>query len=494
MVRVVCALYWFHPLAWVAWRQLCLDSERACDDAVLTGSTGSAYADQLVRLARQLVADRLEASLSMAKRSDLAERVAAVLDSRRSRGRVGLRSTIAASVVTMTCLVALSSLTAVSAKGRQESGGTWLTDETDHFSVVSSTSGAGSQIDDIKRDVERAYVVVATDLHHDIPFRPTLLIFDTRLQVERAATVDDLVARTGVLTTADERILVALDMPPDQRKAVLTRQIRTMFERDIASSRPRAQTTSPAAAESSPAFEVASVKQNTSVGFGIPQFVVQPGGRLTVRNMPLETLIRQAYQVGPMQLTGGPAWIGSERFDVVAKADRELRGEAGRIGPLQLMLQSLLADRFKLKAHAESKDIPRYELGIASADGKLGSQLHVSNLECEMPPPGQQPCNVLRATQGSLIGGGVQLTELARGLSAILQGAVIDRTGLAGRFDFNLAWTPDTPIWQGVPVPVDPGSSSIFPAIREQLGLKLAYRKGRLDVLVVDSVERPTED
>ena len=186
--------------------------------------------------------------------------------------------------------------------------------------------------------------------------------------------------------------------------------------------------------------------------------------------------------------------MGSDRFDVVAKAGRELRGEEGSIGPLQLMLQSLLADRFKLRAHAESKDIPRYELGVARTDGKLGPQLHISSLDCEMPPPGQRPCNVLRATPGSLIGGGVQLTELARGLSAILQGAVIDRTGLAGRFDFTLAWTPDTPSWQGVPVPVDPGSSSIFPAIREQLGLKLEYRKGRVDVLVVDSVDRPTDD
>jgi hypothetical protein len=267
MARVVCALYWFHPLAWVAWRQLCLDSERACDDAVLARSECSAYADQLVRLARQLLADRTEAALSMANRSDLAARVASVLDPRRSRGRVGLRSTIAASLMTIASLLAISSLTAVSAKASQ-SRETWRTDETDHFSVFSTPSGTDSQIDEIKRDVERAYNVVATDLRHDIPFRPTLLIFDARVQSERASTVDELISSIGALSPADQRVLVALDMPPDQRKAELTRQIRAMFERDIASLKPRTQTTQPAPIGSPPAFEVASVKQNKSAGLG----------------------------------------------------------------------------------------------------------------------------------------------------------------------------------------------------------------------------------
>src|SRR6266487_4622992 len=130
---------------------------------------------------------------------------------------------------------------------------------------------------------------------------------------------------------------------------------------------PRAvQAQSPAAAAANPSFEVASIKPNKS---GDPRVSIgiQPGGRFTATNYPLRFLIRNAYQLQDFQLVGGPDWIASERFDIVAKAagDVPRTPPGGPPGPLQLMLQSLLADRFKLVAHKEMRELPIYALVLA---------------------------------------------------------------------------------------------------------------------------------
>ena len=254
----------------------------------------------------------------------------------------------------------------------------------------------------------------------------------------------------------------------------------------------------------SPAFEVASVKQNKSSGNTRPQFSIQPGGRVTVSNMPLDALIRMAYQLQPLQLLGGPSLTGSDRFDIVAKSATEIRLVPGTIGPLQHMLQSLLVDRFNLKVHTEARELPVYVMAIERTDGRLGPQLHPSSLDCAdatagaQPPGGQRRCG-MNATPGYFSGGGVALSQLALGLSAILQRVVIDRTGLAGTFDFDLTWTPDSFVLgpphaaAAFPLP-DPNAPAMLTALREQLGLKINSPKEPVDVLVIDHVEHPSED
>jgi uncharacterized protein (TIGR03435 family) len=210
------------------------------------------------------------------------------------------------------------------------------------------------------------------------------------------------------------------------------------------------------------------------------------------------------------RLVGGPDWIGSERYDINAKASTEFQPSPD--GPdrnLLLMMRSLLEERFKLVAHRETRELPIYELVVARADGKLGSGLHKSDIDCDAiaaairsgnrPPrqPNEPPPCALMGGPARTLAGGATMTQLATNLSVRLERLVIDKTGLAGRFKFELAWTPDRMPTEapppGIP-PIDPNGPSIFTALQEQLGLKLEPAKGPVDVLVIDRVEHPTED
>lgn len=259
------------------------------------------------------------------------------------------------------------------------------------------------------------------------------------------------------------------------------------------------------------AFEVASVKPNTS-GDGRGMLGMQPGGRFTATNVALRMLIREAYQLQDFQLIGGPAWIASDRFDVVAKAKGDLPPTPmGTVGPGQLMIRTLLAERFKLKVRNETRELPIYELVLARSDGKLGPQLRSSAADCAAagrsggaPPaplqPGERPKCGMRIGLGQMRGGGLPLSQLATILSQSLGRVVVDRTRLTGTFDLDLTWTPDqlppgsSPPGAPLPPSVASNGPSIFTALLEQLGLKLASTKGPVDVVVIDSVERPAPD
>jgi len=261
-----------------------------------------------------------------------------------------------------------------------------------------------------------------------------------------------------------------------------------------------AQSTSPA---KPPAFEVASVKPNTS-GDGRVLMTPQPGGRLNLVNVPLRLMIRYAYRVQDFQVVGGPDWISTARFDVVAKAE----GGNPSQEELQLMLRSLLADRFKLVVRPDTREMPTYSLVPARADGKTGAQLRKSDANCgpatapsAPPAPGQLPSCGSMLGFGNLKARGSTMAALASALSTFAGRIVVDRTGLAGGYDVDLNWTPDQiprpvgdqPV-QVNGVTVDPNGPSLFTALQEQLGLKLESTKGPVDVLVVERAEKPAED
>jgi uncharacterized protein (TIGR03435 family) len=263
----------------------------------------------------------------------------------------------------------------------------------------------------------------------------------------------------------------------------------------------------------SPKFEVASVKPNTS-GTGFINISVQPGGRFTAINVPLRLLILNAHRVQEYQLVGVPDWATNERFDISAKAEGEIRPPTpgGPPSPVQFMLQALLEERFKLAVHRETRDMPIYALTLARADGKLGQQMKPSTTDCAAfaaarrgqpppgpPPPGERPTCGTRMMPGNISGGSMGLPQLATNLSMLTRRVVVDRTGLTGGFDIDLAFTPDQmpgPPPPGAPPPpaIDPNGPSIFTAVQEQLGLKLEATRGPVEVLVVDHVERPTPD
>jgi uncharacterized protein (TIGR03435 family) len=266
-----------------------------------------------------------------------------------------------------------------------------------------------------------------------------------------------------------------------------------------------------------PGFEVASVRPNTSAT-APPRIAVQAGGRWTATNVTLRMLIRNAYGVQDVELFGVPDWAASESFDIIAKAEENVPpGPPGdEPGPMQLMLQSLLEQRFVLRVHREARELPVYELLRARPD-RLGPKLQESTVDCaatiaaslaqdrlQTSADGRPLCG-LRLRPGQLAGSAIPIAPFARTLSSFAQRPVVDRTGLGGNYDIELSWTPDQlpPRGPGAGpndpiringVDIDPNGPSLFTAIQEQLGLKLAPTRAPVNVLVVDGVQRLTPD
>jgi uncharacterized protein (TIGR03435 family) len=189
--------------------------------------------------------------------------------------------------------------------------------------------------------------------------------------------------------------------------------------------------------------------------------------------------------VQPLQVTGGPAWVSTVRFQVDARTERTTTP-----AQMQEMVRHMLAERFALKVHTDVRDRPIYRLVIARSDGKLGPLIYrIDDTECGGSSP--QPCD-LAAWSGGLMSSGMGLQQLAvtlfnRSQSTGIDRLVIDQTGLAGMFGFTLMFSSsfDT-------VPHVSNDPSIFTALREQLGLKLEPARGPVELIVIDSVEQPT--
>jgi uncharacterized protein (TIGR03435 family) len=292
---------------------------------------------------------------------------------------------------------------------------------------------------------------------------------------------------------------------------------------------------------------VASVKKN--VGGTGSQIAISPAG-ITVTNMAVRLLIRQAYgqQLQDFQLIGGPPWINSDRFDILVKPEG-----GGPMTPqlLQSLIRHMLEDRFALKVHTETRELPIFALMLARSDGRLGPNLTPASPECSSmiasrgrgpapdgrggpppdgrggPPPGRGGpdgpdgrggpgraggpgpidfdapvgCGQRRGGFGRFRAGGTSMAQLASALSGNAQRVVIDKTGLTGYYDIALTYTP-TPdqLPQGPPPPgaqpppIDPDGPSLFTAIQEQLGLKLDSQRGPVEVVVIDSIQPPTEN
>jgi uncharacterized protein (TIGR03435 family) len=240
-----------------------------------------------------------------------------------------------------------------------------------------------------------------------------------------------------------------------------------------------------------PQFEVASIKRNIDgVRFG---FGPAPGGRLLVLNNATLNLIINAYNVRPYQIFGAPAWVNAEHYDMEAKA-------AGNPAPAQmmLMLQTLLEDRFKLKVHRETRELPVFVVTPA----KGGIKLPPSTTNCVQYDPNvparprgadEKPlpfCNNILSGRGGNMRWSAQnigIEQLIGALSSSMGRQVIDNTGFKGRFDLNLEYSPD-------PAPADATLPSIVTVLQEELGLKLDSSKGSVEILVIDHIERPSEN
>jgi uncharacterized protein (TIGR03435 family) len=273
-------------------------------------------------------------------------------------------------------------------------------------------------------------------------------------------------------------------------------------------------------------FDVASVKTNKS-GPMMSMMRTVPG-EFRMTNIPLRLLIFQAYRVSNYQMVGGPSWIDSERFDIIAKAPAGSTPDQ-----TTLMIRGLLADRFKLKVHAETREVPIYALVLARSDGKLGPKLAKSTDDCEkilaerraaaqaaraggagpvpfaMPGPNEKPvCTIsmrpIPVPNGIPLmhfrAGGQPMQLLVSQISSMVNRRVVDKTGLTGLYDFEMQFSmmgAQMPLTTQQPgatptAPIDDGPS-MSDAVRE-LGLKLESERGPVEHLVIDSIERPTED
>jgi uncharacterized protein (TIGR03435 family) len=220
-----------------------------------------------------------------------------------------------------------------------------------------------------------------------------------------------------------------------------------------------------ASAAAAQSFEVASVRQAKGTESRVGYFISgNSGAKLTVFNLSLLSLIGRAYNVREYQISG-PDWLKGPKYEIKAK----LPSGTPRTG-MPAAVQTLLADRFKLASHRETKELPFYALTVAKDGPKLqpsegrGSTIHIRGL--------------YKARNESM-------ARLCDTLSRILDRVVVDSTGLSGAYDFVLDYTPDDPRFSD-----SAGAKSVFTALPEQLGLKLEWRKGPVEVLVIDRVER----
>ena len=263
---------------------------------------------------------------------------------------------------------------------------------------------------------------------------------------------------------------------------------------------------------SSPKFDVASIKPTppnppvTGIGGATPD------GRWSPRNVTVREMLSRAYPEysTPGMIVGGPSWIAERRFDIDAKSD-------GPATPAQYphMIRQLLADRFRLKTHLEPRPIDVYALMSTRTDGRLGPRLRPASATCtaeleagrermrayqagaiEPQAETTPPCNRKRGLNNGMmrITGGYSMSELASTLQAWTELKIVDRTALRGDYEMEIEFDFRGTLSAGNAANADTTRPSVFTAVQEQLGLKLERSRQPMDVLVIDSVELPSEN
>jgi uncharacterized protein (TIGR03435 family) len=274
----------------------------------------------------------------------------------------------------------------------------------------------------------------------------------------------------------------------------------------------QAPATKPAEPAPNALFEAASIKPQAPSSDGLIRTMVQypANGRLTAAGATVKSLICVAYGLSDFQVLGGPDWIEEDRYDVQASPGsaleeqlQKMKSEESTLVKRQ-MLQALLADRFKLTFHHDTKELPIYALVVA----KGGFKLHESKPDDANPDPANESLHPTKkgmvrmsfqSTAFEMTATGMSMDGLARQLASQLGSTVQNQTGLKGIYDFTLHFTPDDARMDASgsganAALADNGGTSIFAAVQDQLGLKLESKKGPVDVVVVDHVDKPSDN
>ena len=414
LARMICACYWFHPMVWMAQRQLALEAERACDDAVLLSAPSTAlragadpslaYADQLVSLAQRLSGSSNQPQLAMASRHDLAARVVAVLDNNQQRGRAGALRIVAAAVVSTLLLATVSPL----------------------------------------RIVARSQDPVA-------PLAQPAARYE-------AASIKPCA--------------------PDEAPLVNGRARGTAGGTNASTSPGR--------------FNVPCVTVEQLIYLAYASYGAREGEHLA--NDYLGTASNDK------KVRGGPSWVHSQKEKYAIEATAP--GVTDRFVLAGTMLRTLLEERFRLKIHRETENVPMMALRVAKSGFKLKPMKEGDCEEASGPPPWpKQPCGFMTRSSGTvsrLHYVSFRLSFLARVLSEEVRLHVIDETGISGEFLIDLQFVSDDMAARAAGDPLGaelPGAgATLFTALEQQLGLKLEKTTGPSGFIVIDSIERPTPD
>ena len=251
------------------------------------------------------------------------------------------------------------------------------------------------------------------------------------------------------------------------------------------------------AAQAPRTFDVASIRRNTS---GDPGSTLDMSrGQLRAINAPLQIVIRQAFEVMDSQIVDAPGWVVSDRYDIIAKVPADFEPKES----MRPLMRALLAERFRLATHTEKREMPVYALVKAKADGSLGPNIRqVTPPDCAAkaaaataPVPAgadEWPYCTVTFSPGSLYLGGYPMTEVTRMLATLVGRTIIDESGLFGPVQFRLQYQRGG--GAAPPAGAVDEKPDIFTALQEQTGLKLEARRAPVDVLVIDRIDRPTEN
>jgi uncharacterized protein (TIGR03435 family) len=478
---VVETLFWFHPAVWWIKSRLLEERERACDEAVLqSGNKADLYAESILNVCKFYVESPL-ACVSGVTGSDLKRRIVRIMEeqvvNKLDLGRkllLGLAATVALAVPITFGLVHVNQVSAQTANLAQDLSGTWQ-----------GTLHVGKDlrlVAKISKTDSGAYKAAFYSIDQgggSLPANTTTLQEST---VKIAIT--GIGAKfEGKLSADGKTIEGNWSQGPNPLPLTLTRAT-PETEWTIPEPPP---VIPPMAANANPSFEVATIKPSKPDAPG-KGFIVD-GRRFKTINTTLGDLISFTYGIHPKQLVGAPAWVDTDKFDITAQPDGEGTPSQQQ---WKTMWQKLLAERFKLAFHHDKKELSVYVLSV----GKAGPKLTKSQGD-----PNGLPGLFFRQL-GALSGRNATMGEFS---SMILQNAVLDRpvldqTGITGRWDFTLNWTPDDSQFASfgvkIPPPTDAANAppNLYTAIQEQLGLKLEATRAPADVLVVDHVEKPSEN
>jgi uncharacterized protein (TIGR03435 family) len=470
MYMLVESLFWFYPLVrWIG-KQLVNERERACDEEVLRlGSEPLVYAEGILSVCKSYVESPLQCASGVTG-SDLKKRIRAILTghvANLSLAKKGILALTGTWAVAMPLIIGMA--TASHALQAQSLIGTWqgtLQAGRGDLRIVMKISNEGGGLRALLYRIDQGSGATpgATFTPQDADFKISFPAISATYEGKLSGDGNSLAGTWGGLQTVPFTLIRA--------------------SADTAWTIPeQAAPPKPMAADANPSFEVATIKLASPDDQRAPTIQIQ-NHRLLTWNKSVMNLITYAYSIAPSEVVNGPDWLDT-KYDIVGQPDGE--GQPSQHQWLILM-QKLLANRFKLSFHWDKKEVSIYALTVT----KNGPRLTASAGDPNGPP------NLAMPARGRFRGRSATMADLAGELRGVLDRLVVDKTGISGRYDIALNWTVDdfqAARFSGTPAPSDRTEvPDLFTAIQEQLGLRLESTKGSVEVMVIDHVERPSEN